>query len=142
MINLRMLKRMMKSNLKLFQLRNKARNRSKKNQLHNKKRKLNKRKLLKKFRSIRKSCDIYIIKNMMEDFLKPPKEYKFTILSNSIAKKKFVYRNKDKFPKYLRLDISNPNVIIMDYDQIEVPIEGNLAYEIIMIIIRRCCGSS
>ncbi|KAM3147812.1 hypothetical protein pb186bvf_000140 [Paramecium bursaria] len=61
---------------------------------------------------------------MMDDFLKPPKEYKFTILSNSIAKKKFVYRNKDKFPKYLRLDISNPNVIIMDYDQIEVPIEG------------------
>ena len=53
---------------------------------------------------------------MMDDFIKPPKEYKFTILSNSTAKKKFVYRNKDKFPKYLRLDISNPNVIIMDYD--------------------------
>lgn len=55
---------------------------------------------------------------------KPPKEYRIQVLKGSLYKKKFEYRNKCPFLKFLRISISDESVIKVEQNQIEIPSES------------------
>lgn len=66
--------------------------------------------------------------------IKPPKEYKLILLQNSLYKKKFEYKNKDKFLKILRITISDASIIkitnfeIDNLNTLEIPAECKWYY--------------
>ncbi|CAD8044164.1 unnamed protein product [Paramecium primaurelia] len=67
---------------------------------------------------------------------KPIKEYKLILLQNSLYKKKFDYKNKDKFLKILRISISDENILkitnfeIDNLNTLEIPAESSITIHI------------